>query len=181
MKFFKFAAISPQHPPMFRKQDFAKMDVLLHLVFFLPIKNVLSCLDGEDMSLCLFLAFITSCHFMLFICISLPTVTHVDFTFFDFLPYVYLSMLKISVVLKRGIFKDWKKKSSGFKCRNLFPILYSREYVASLDQFGGDILISFIYLFLPYGEKPKLFFATHYLKLCWRFIKYFFKLDYIQS
>ena len=103
------------------------------------------------------------------------------FYFFYFLPYVYLSMLKISVALKRGIFKDWKKKSSGFKCRNLFPILYSREYVASLDQFGGDILISFIYLFLPYGEKPKLFFATHYLKLCWRFIKYFFKLDYIQS
>ena len=103
------------------------------------------------------------------------------FYFFYFLPYVYLSMLKISVVLKRGIFKDWKKKSSGFKCRNLFPILYSREYVASLDQFGGDILISFIYLFLAYGEKPKLFFATHYLKLCWRFIKYFFKLDYILS
>ena len=72
------------------------------------------------------------------------------FYFFYFLPYVYLSMLKISVVLKRGIFKDWKKKSSGFKCRNLFPILYSREYVASLDQFGGDILISFIYLFLAY-------------------------------
>ena len=66
---------------MFRKQDFAKMDVLLHFVFFLPIKNVLSCLDGEDMSLCLFLAFITICHFMLFICISRPTVTHVDFTF----------------------------------------------------------------------------------------------------
>ena len=66
-------------------------------------------------------------------------------------------MLKISVVLKRGIFKDWKKKSSGFKCRNLFPILYSREYVASLDQFGGDILISFIYLFLPYGEKTQTF------------------------
>ena len=66
---------------MFRKQDFAKMDVLLHFVFFLPIKNVLSCLDGEDMSLCLFLAFITSCHFMLFICISFPIVTHVYFTF----------------------------------------------------------------------------------------------------
>ena len=82
MKFFKFAAISPQHPPMFRKQDFAKMDVLLHFVFFLPIKNVLSCLDGEDMSLCLYVAFITSCHFILFICSPIPIVTPVNFTFF---------------------------------------------------------------------------------------------------
>ena len=85
-------------------------------------------------------------------------------------------MLKIFVVLKRGIFKDLKKKSSGFQSRNPFPILYLREYVASLDQFGGDILIYFTYLFLS-----KLYLATHYLKLCWRFIKYFSKLDYIQS
>ena len=89
-------------------------------------------------------------------------------------------MLKIFVVLKRGIFKDLKKKSSGFQSRNPFPILYLREYVASLDQFGGDILIYFIYLFLSYDKKPKLYLATHYLKLCWRFIKYFSKLDYIQ-
>ena len=75
-------------------------------------------------------------------------------------------MLKISVVLKRGISKDWKKKSSGFKCRNLFPILYWREYVASLDQFGGDILISFIYLFLPYGEKPN-FSSQH---ITWNYV-----------
>ena len=43
---------------MFRKQDLTQMGFLLHFVFFLPIKNVLSCLDGEDMSLCLYVALI---------------------------------------------------------------------------------------------------------------------------
>ena len=66
---------------MFRKQDLTQMGFLLHFVFFLPIKNVLSCLDGEDMSLCLYVAFITSCHFILLICSPIPIVTPVNFTF----------------------------------------------------------------------------------------------------
>ena len=71
---------------------------------------------------------------------------------FYFLLYVNLL---IFVVLKRGIFKDLKKKSSGFQSRNPFPILYLREYVPSLDQFGGDILIYFIYLVLSYDKKSQ--------------------------
>ena len=67
---------------MFRKQDLTQMGFLLHFVFFLPIKNVLSCLDGEDMSLCLYVAFITSCHFILFICSSILIVTKVYIIFF---------------------------------------------------------------------------------------------------
>ena len=46
---------------------------------------------------------------------------------------------------------------SGIQCRNPFPILYSREYVASLNQLGSDILMSFIYLFLSYGKKNSNF------------------------
>ena len=56
-------------------------------------------------------------------------------------------MLKISVVLKRG-------KSSAFQCRNPFPRVYSGEYVASFDQFGSDILISFIFLSCPKANNP---------------------------
>ena len=67
---------------MFRKQDFLKKGFLLHFVFFLLIKNVLSCLDGEDISLCLYVAFITSYHFILFICSSILIVTNVYIIFF---------------------------------------------------------------------------------------------------
>ena len=76
-------------------------------------------------------------------------------------------MLKIFVVLKRGIFKDLKKKSSGFQSRNPFPILYLREYVPSLDQFGGDILIYFIYLFLSYDKKSQTFTSQH---ITWNYV-----------
>ena len=91
---------------------------------------------------------------MLFICISLPIVTLVYFTFL-------FSSLRLSFNVEDLLFwseeflKTKKKKSSGFQCRNPFPILYSREYVASLEQFGGDILIYFIYLFLSYDKKTQ--------------------------
>ena len=131
------------------------MSFLLHFVFFLLIKNVISCLVGKYISRCLYVALTTSCHFILYLFVLLFQLLLMHILLFYFLLYVYLLMLKIFVVLKRGIFKDLKKKSSGFQSRNPFPILYLREYVASLDQFGGDILIYFIYLCLSYDKKTQ--------------------------
>ena len=65
---------------MFRKQDFTQMGFLLHFVFFLLIKNVISCLVGKYISRCLYVALTTSCH-LLFICSPIPIVTHAYFTF----------------------------------------------------------------------------------------------------
>ena len=121
---------------MFRKQDFTQMGFLLHFVFFLPIKNVLSCLDGEDMSLCLYVAFITSCHFILLICSPIPIVT----------PVTSFNVEDLCCFEARKIFR--------FSVQKSVPMRVLREYVTSFDQFGSDILISFIYLSCPKAKNP---------------------------
>ena len=121
---------------MFRKQDLTQMGFLLHFVFFLPIKNVLSCLDGEDMSLCLYVAFITSCHFILLICSPIPIVT----------PVTSFNVEDLCCFEARKIFR--------FSVQKSVPMRVLREYVTSFDQFGSDILISFIYLSCPKAKNP---------------------------
>ena len=63
-------------------------------------------------------------------------------------------------------FLKTKKKSSSVQCRNPFPCVYSGEYVASFDQFGSDILISFIYLSCPKANNPN-FTSQH---ITWNYV-----------
>ena len=157
---------------MFRKQDLTQMGFLLHFVFFLPIKNVLSCLDGEDMSLCLYVAFITSCHFILLICSPIPIVTPVNFTFLFSPLRLSFNVEDLCCFEARKIFR--------FSVQKSIPMRVLRGVCRKFRSIWKQYSNFFYLLFLSWGKKPKLYLATHYLKLCWRFIKYFFKLDYIR-
>ena len=131
---------------MFRKQDFTEMGFLLHFVFFLPIKNVLSCLDGEDMSLCLYVAFITSCHFILLICSPIPIVTPVNFTFLFSPLRLSFNVEDLCCFEARKIFR--------FSVQKSVPMRVLRGVCRKFRSIGSDILISFIYLSCPKANNP---------------------------